>query len=83
MLRALVAAVVVVTLAECSRGPDRQAFAQCKVEASKADGPGGDLGPYISDCMETRGYELKDAGYCYTVKFPELLDRCYRKMRDP
>jgi hypothetical protein len=83
MLRALVAAVIVMTLAGCSRAPVKQAFAQCKLAAQEPGGAEGDIGPYISDCMEARGYEIKEAGYCYTVKFPELLDGCYRKMRDP
>ena len=82
MLRALFAAIVVATSAGCTRPPVREVFAQCRLEALKVVGADRNDGPYISDCMEARGYEIKN-GYCSTIAAPETLEHCYRTMRHP
>ncbi len=73
MLRPLLAVMVMATLAGCS--PVKHAFAECKREALKANQTSKD-GVDLSDCMQDRGFELKDQT-CLVAVSP----RCFRRSR--
>ena len=77
MLRALVVIVLVVGCAGCSRPPLKPALAACKVEAQRHVGPMQDADPWIADCMDGKGYEIR-AAECSTIESPAQLESCYR-----
>jgi hypothetical protein len=63
--------------AGCSRPSLKAALAQCTVEARRTIGPVQDNDPYIADCMDGRGYEIR-AGECSVMESPARVEGCYR-----
>lgn len=82
MLRTLMAVMLVLAACGCSRRPPiPQAFADCQAKAAKiakVSGPEYDPEPFIADCMDARGYEIR-AGDCSVVEDPGMRVGCYRR----
>ena len=77
---ATMAAAAMLILVGCTAPTARPPFAACKAAAAKALGSDADLGPSISACMEAHGYQLREAGYCYSLRSPGAVEACYMRI---
>jgi hypothetical protein len=77
LIRTVVLAGLAAACAGCSRPPLKAALADCRVEARRHVGLVQDPDPWIADCMDGKGYEIR-AAECSTIESPAQLEGCYR-----
>lgn len=81
MCKAVLIAVMLASLAGCSKPSLKDALAACEVQARREVGPVQDNDPTIADCMDGQGYSIRPE--CSTVESPARLERCYRPRKAP